>query len=65
MDEILNLIGSVSEGFPSFSFICKIIIAVWASSVKQLLQSLGFNYVWHYQGVGSCRKKESGRGLKI
>ena len=25
----------------------------WASSVKQLLQSLGFNYVRHYQSVGN------------
>ena len=23
----------------------------WATSVKQLLQSLGFKYVWHYQDV--------------
>ena len=24
----------------------------WASSVRFLLQSLGFNNVWHFQGVG-------------
>ena len=28
----------------------------WAASVKQLLQSLGFNYVWQYQGVGNINR---------
>ena len=25
----------------------------WASSVRCLLQTLGFNDVWHFQGVGN------------
>ena len=41
LDGILNLIGSVSEGFPSYSL------------YGNLLNRLGFGDVWVAQGVGN------------
>ena len=40
LDEVLDLVESVSEGFPTYSF-----------QVMSLLDQLGFTYIWNSQNI--------------
>ena len=45
LDEILNLIGSVSEGFPSYSFLSLVRVTQFSQFEKGILCVLNHKYI--------------------